>query len=692
MSFPTARKMLLTAFCALMSGYLIAQQRDDTTTVRQDTVKVKLLTGITVSALTHREVIPAQKLSGEELKSLNSFSVADAMRYFAGVQVKDYGGIGGLKTVDMRSMGTNHMGVFYDGIQLGNAQNGQIDLGKFSMDNIESISLYNGQKSDIFQPAKDFGSSGTIYLKSRRPVFDSAASSHFKAVLKAGSFDLINPSVLWEKKLSNRINLAVSSEYLNASGKYKFRYKRIFHATGNTAWDTTATRQNGDIEAQRAEAGLYGNINRGQWNAKAYFYNAERGIPGAIVNNVWKRSQRQWDRNLFVQGSFQKNIAPKFDLQVNAKYANDYMRYLNPDTTLLYIDNNFHQQEWYASVANKYAFAKNFDINLSTDFQWNSLSSNLDGFVFPKRSTSLVALAAAGEFGKIKLQGSLLGTFVSESATRGNTGGGSASVAAPSKQELTPAFFFSYKPFRQHEFSIRAFYKKIFRMPTFNDLYYTDIGNIALRPEFTHQFNLGFQYTKTPVHSLLKKWQLQADAYYNRVTDKIIAVPKGNGMYRWMMMNLGTVEIKGVDVVSDQSFQLSDNLLLNLRATYTYQLAQDFTKRQNPALQKETWGGQIPYIPWNSGSLIAAFLYKNWRLNYSYIYTGGRYQNSANIPENYEQPWYTSDVSASREFKIKKTVCKVSAEINNLFNQDYEVVLNYPMPERNYKIILSVEL
>ena len=95
----------------------------------------------------YAEVIPSQRLSGDQLESLNSHSVADAVRYFSGVQIKDYGGVGGVKTVDIRSMGTNHMGVFYDGIQLGNAQNGQIDLGKFSLDNIEEISMYNGQKS-----------------------------------------------------------------------------------------------------------------------------------------------------------------------------------------------------------------------------------------------------------------------------------------------------------------------------------------------------------------------------------------------------------------------------------------------------------------------------------------------------------------------------------------------------------------
>ncbi|SHM43363.1 Outer membrane cobalamin receptor protein [Chitinophaga jiangningensis] len=667
-------------------------QKTNRDSTHVDTAGIRMLRGVTISTIGYKEVIPSQKLTGENLKSLNSFSVADAIRYFAGVQVKDYGGIGGLKTVDMRSMGTNHMGVFYDGIQLGNAQNGQIDLGKFSMDNIESIAVYNGQKSDIFQPAKDYGSSGSIYLRSRKPAFDSTKTTNFKGVFKTGSFDLINPSVLWEQKISENVHYSLSTEYIKSSGRYPFRYKRVYHNSGATAWDTTAIRQNGDIEAWRLESGLYGNINRGAWNVKGYFYDSERGIPGAIVNNVWKRSQRQWDRNFFIQGGLQKNIVKGYDVQVNAKYANDYMRYLNPDTTLMYLDNNFHQQEWYASIANKYSVSKKIDINLSTDFQYNTLNSNLDGFVFPKRFTSLVALATAAELGPVKMQGSLLGTFVNEQITRGNTSTTDTSVAAPAKNEVTPAFFISYKPFAKEDFNLRAFYKNIFRMPTFNDLYYTDIGNISLQPEYTHQYNLGFAYRKSRAGSVLSEFQLQSDFYYNQVTNKIVAVPKGSGMYRWMMMNIGDVEIRGVDVVADLAFTFPREILLNIRTAYTYQTARDYTTRKNPELQKITYGGQIPYIPWHSGSVISTVQYKSWRLNYSFIYVGERYQNSANIPENYEQPWYTNDLSASKNFAFKRYRFRIAAELNNVLGQDYEVVVNYPMPKRNYKIILSVEL
>lgn len=75
----------------------------------------------------------AQSISGVELQKLSSTSIADALKYFAGVQIKDYGGLGGLKTINVRSLGAQHVGVYIDGVRLTNAQNGTIDLGKYSL-------------------------------------------------------------------------------------------------------------------------------------------------------------------------------------------------------------------------------------------------------------------------------------------------------------------------------------------------------------------------------------------------------------------------------------------------------------------------------------------------------------------------------------------------------------------------------
>ena len=105
-----------------MPVLLYAQQNTTVDTLRMYQIGEVVITS---SKTMTKDLIPVQMLKGKELEKLTVHSVADAIRYFSGVQIKDFGGIGGLKTVNIRSMGTNHVGVFYDGIELGNAQNGQ---------------------------------------------------------------------------------------------------------------------------------------------------------------------------------------------------------------------------------------------------------------------------------------------------------------------------------------------------------------------------------------------------------------------------------------------------------------------------------------------------------------------------------------------------------------------------------------
>ena len=160
-----------------------------------------------VATRTSQEIVPVQMLSGEKLRTLGTHSIADAIRYFSGVQIKDYGGIGGLKTINVRSLGSQHVGVFYDGVELGNAQNGIVDLGRFSLDNMESVSLYNGQKSSTLQSAKDYASATAVYLQTKKPRFEDGKRNNWNLGLKGGSFATVNPSVLWEHRISDRVSL-----------------------------------------------------------------------------------------------------------------------------------------------------------------------------------------------------------------------------------------------------------------------------------------------------------------------------------------------------------------------------------------------------------------------------------------------------------------------------------------------------
>ena len=83
--------------------------------------------------------------------------------------------------------------------------------------------------------------------------------------------------------------------------------------------------------------------------------------------------------------------------------------------------------------------------------------------------------------------------------------------------------------------------------------------------------------------------------------------------------------------------------------------------------------------------MVAGLQWRGWDMTYSMIYTGERYSQQENIAYNHLQPWYTSDMTLAwhdRRWRVR-------LDVNNLFSQDYDVILNYPMPKRNY--MLSVD-
>ena len=661
-------------FFAVWTGLLSAQSVD--TSSPADTIG-SIGEVVVRGKLVFREVVPSQKLGGKALERMSNHSIADALRYFSGIQLKDYGGVGGIKTVNIRSMGTHHLGIYYDGIELGNAQNGQIDLGQFSLDNVEELTLYNGQKSAIFQTASDFGNAGSVYIRTRRPRFQPGERRHLRFKAAYGSSDMFRSTALWEQKISDDVSASLSAGFLTASGKYKFRYRR-FNIDHSVAWDTTATRQNGDIHAERFEANLHGVIDQGYWHVKGYLYNSDRGIPGAIVNNVWRRGERQGDLNTFVQGAWQKSLGDRYSTRVMGKWAYYRTHYVNNDPTLLPVDNKYYQQEYYLTTSHVYELMRGWSVSASYDIRYNKLGATTYRFARPTRWSHLFSLATGIDFWRVKAQASILYSFIHDHTRLDDR--------TSDRGRFTPALFVNVFPFNDHALSLRAYVKESFRMPTFNDLYYTDLGNASLRPERATQYDIGMMYDKSWQRGVLRQLSFQIDGYYNHVTDKIVAYPKGQ-QFRWTMLNMGKVKIHGVDVGASATLAPLPHLLVTGRLQYTYQDARDVTDPDTPYYKD-----QLPYIPWHSGSLILGATWKGWGVNYSFIYAGERYNEPENIIYNHMEPWYTSDLGLTYERQVGKTHWKATLEVNNLLSQDYDVIVNYPMPKRNYALSLELTL
>lgn len=659
-------KILIFCFFLMYSESTYAQIKSDS---------ILELQQVEILSTNEKSIVPAQELKGDQLRALNSHSVADAIRYFSGVQLKDYGGVGGLKTVDVRGMGSQHVGVFYDGIQLGNAQNGMVDLGKFSLDDMEVISLYNGQKSNIFQSAKDYASASAIYLKTKKPSFSGNKKANVTLRYKLGSIQLINPSARVEYKVSDKLAAVLSTEYIKTNGVYKFRYQRK-NRDGSTAYDTVLKRRDGQVDEKRLELGLFGTANNSNWNVKGYLYNSDRGVPAAIVRGRFDGRGQTWvDKNYFVQGNYEKRFN-KFQSKINAKFAYDFTHFTDTVSTVK-TENKYIQREAYISWANIYSLTNKWDVSLSTDYQFNNLDADLANFSYPTRHTNLIALASTYRWNNFHIQGSLLGTFVKEKVEM--------NTSSPDKNVWTPTVILNYKPFENKDFNLRAFYKRIFRMPTFNDLYYTNVGFSNLKPEYSTQYNLGFSYRKQ-MDGFFKLFSIEADAYYNEIRDKIVAAPSGS-LFRFTMLNLAKTRIKGIDVKVRSSFKLGD-VTVSPSANYSFTEAQDISNSSDTFYKN-----QIPYTPKNSGSFVLSANYNTWNFNYSFIYVGERYNvHKDNVRGNRLNSWFTNDLGIHKAFQVNQHLVKISFELNNVLNQQYDVVYNYPMPGRQFKIILSANL
>ena len=610
------------------------------------------LQNVTVTA-TPRKLATVQTLAGTQLQSLSTTTIADALKYFAGVQIKDYGGLGGLKTVNVRSLGAQHVGVYIDGIRITNAQNGTVDLGKYSLSTLESVSLYNANKLDLCQSASEYASGATVYMQTRRPDKDSLSVTG-----RWASFHTYMGRVN-AQLCRNGWSAFVDAEYLDSKGDYPFRYKSEYE-------DTVGRRFNSDIRYTRVEAALFKN----GFASHLYYYDSERGCPGGIVRRLsdkYNNVGREWDRDMFAQASWSHTFSNKFSFKTNAKYSYEYLRYCtdypeNQNTAK--VDNHYHQHDAYVAVSGAYRPLGWLSMNIGYDARMSWLDADLKHFCSVRRLDQKAVVAVKADRGGLRAAASVLFQHYKD-YTRLKTG------AAEPLKRFTPAVTLGYT-FRN--LTVRAWYKNIFRAPTLNDLYYTQAGNRNLKPEFTTQWNIGAEYGYRNINWLAS---VQADFYINHIDDRIVCLPL-RGTYTWSMMNYGHTRCRGLNVNASGTYT-TGAWRFSLLTSLTWQ--RDIN-RTNP--ESDTYDLPICYSPTLSYGITAIAAWRQLSLTVSDLHVGKRMWSYAD-PEDMLRPYNNVDV------KLTAAVWHMLAsfEINDLLDVQYEHIPRYPMPGRNFRVTVT---
>jgi len=681
------RKTATTFFTLMLQGmYFCAISQS------VDTIQIKQLQEVNITEKAIKKEVysatPLQVMDASKIERLNVTQLSDAVKFFSGATVKDYGGVGGMKTVSVRGFGATHTGVSYDGIPVSDGVSGQIDLGRFSLNNVSLITLSAGQSDDIFQPARLFASAAVLKIQSSTPDVSEEKKANVNAELKAGSFGLWNPLLYVEGRLGNSFSASAHAEYLTSRGNYPFTLRYGTSESDSTSYEK---RENSDVETWRTEIALFGKLKKSQQlRLQCSYYQSERGLPGATTFYYIHSKQRLWDKLFFSQLHYEKQCGHDFSFQINGKYNRTFQHYRNPDSwssDSTALENNYYQNEGYGSATVLYTPADAWSFSLANDVFYNDMDSDLPAFAYPERYTWLAV--AAGKFNKsyITVTANILSTVVREYVhykdiiLHGNR-------KAPDSERFSPAFSVAIRPFQNEEFNFRLMYKEIFRMPSFNDLYYSQVGNPDLKPEYTWQYNVGISYNKK-VCAWMPQITAIADIYYNKVENKILAVPTKN-IFEWSMKNVGKVDIYGVDFNLDTYFVIVNNFRFLLNATYSYQKALDVTSETDPIYSK-LYKHQIPYTPEHSGG--GAFTFENPYLNFSYsvICSGSRYSLGQNIPENYLKPYSDHSISIGKQVKWRVVSFSGKFEILNLFDEQYEIVRYFPMQGRAWRVSIGVK-
>lgn len=637
-----------------------------------------------------RSTAPVQILSRDQLRHLHALQLSDAVKHFSGAAIKDYGGIGGLKTISVRSLGAHHTAVAYNGVSISDVQTGQVDIGRFSLDNVEQVTLHTGQNDQIFLPATAFASASSLNIRSTRPNFSDGKKLNGNASLKGGSFGLFNPSFHINMRLSDKLSASLGSEWMKATGDYTYRLQ---YGVAGVDSSSMERRENSDVNNLRLEGALFANFSMDtKAELRIYYYRSERGLPGATIfyNTENFSKQRLWDRTFFVQGNLEHAFTNEWIIQVNAKHHRGYLRYLDP----AYLgagetyEDTFNQHETYGSVSLLYRAFENLSFSGSSDLSSATMHAERTGFATPTRLTSRSVAAAKWISERAMATGHLLYTHTFESVLHGE--------AADNRSKLSPYLSLSLKPFAENDFRVRAFYKNSFRLPTFNDLYYPAVGTRNLQPEDAHQFNIGLTYSSKLERISTNKdnnendWQRGShftatlDAYRNRVHNKIVAYPTGN-LHQWAMQNIGKVAITGMDLSTEGTLHLSPGTTLLAGANYTYQSALD---KSDPS--RSTYNHQIIYTPRHSGSG-RLVLHLPWLdLAYTLLWSGQRYSNGYNSEEFLMKGYSDHSFSASRSLPTRLGEINLQLEALNLLDKNYEIVRNYPMPGRSFRINTSL--
>jgi outer membrane cobalamin receptor len=582
----------------------------------------------------------------------------------AGMTLKNYGGIGGMKTIAYRGISGTNTAIILDGFALQNTMVGQLDLSNLQVDNVHSLTFTSGVPSDELLPISALIQGNTLSLKTIENI-PTNDTLELRYTSKVGSFGQFDNFGSYKRSVSNSL-LSVYGKYRSFSGNYPYIIE-------NGNFSSTSLRKNNELYEGFAGINYSKEMNSSlKIRTSIHFNQSERGLPGAVILYNESANQRLNQQNTYGNIVLEKKgNKGKMNIYNNLNYG--YLNYIDPS----YLNNSGGLNQWYYNTINQTGVTMNRKIKDSVFMLYGGVEHTFSSLI----ATNQYAFSPK----RYHLQ-SVLGVkatlkTLSFTAQVGNHSLQNQQVASVKNTTAWTTYLQLEK--RNYHTLLglpRAWFKQTFRMPSFSELYYNAIGNKELIPELTLQLSAGTSY-----RILKNSLHLSLDAYYNKVDNKILAIPTKN-LFVWSILNVGRVQILGVDVMLRKNWNLSKKIEIDASFNYAFQKVQDISVEQST-----TFKNQLAYFPVHTlQSEISLMWNKKTGIFLSNSSISNRYVLNENSESNKLLGFSTFDLTCYYKMdSYKKNKLKLSLTLKNFTNTAYQYISYFVMPGRNYLMTLS---
>jgi outer membrane cobalamin receptor len=640
------------------AGYILHAQTGGSDSLRADTLKIYHGEEVVVAAESilpglSRGTQPLSVMSRQQVEAANAVDVSDAVAFAPGVFVKQYGGLGGLRTVSLRGTSAQQTVLLIDGVRYQSSATGLFDLSNLPADAVERIEVMRGGNATLYG-ANTLG--GAINLVGSPP---GAGELRVMARLALGSFGERRLGVsadgsagghTWDATLSSTV----------AGGDYPF----LFNEYGELR---SMRRDNADFSNLFARAAWSYHGDEGlavSWSAQGF--RSERGTPGAVVQGNREQLRARLDeRDLFSVARVAIS-AGQWGLSAAVSGRLNSLRYLDPDARLAGpsgIDNHYSGGEASLALRGRRMVGRNGVIDLAAESSYATLrGDNLDpdagSFI---RRVQWSAAATSNWFFEEGLFG----------WETGIDGGLRADLFSDIAGALSPSLGINIRlgstPLR-----LRTRAGLNYRAPSFSEQYYLNYGNRDLRPERSTSIDAGFTC------ELGDLAVLESGLFLIDTRDQIVAVPRSP--VSWSAANVARVRSRGIELGAVGS--LFDGLI-DARASYTLMRAED---RSGGV----TDGRLLVYSPQEIFTGLVELRLGPFSLGLNWQYVSHRHTLPMNDAGSALPHYAIAGAGASARWRLGPADLTARLECSNIFDAEYQVVRNYPMPGRTVRAELVI--